>query len=167
MTKSLDSQDISPDRLVGTISALIRSEHRHAAFVARTMDLPLTDTLALYHLANEPLSAKELGECLNLTSGSMTALVDRLVERKIARRLPHPTDRRIVLIELTKTGHAQSWKVMQHFVGRVVGLSVELPPTDRNAVANFLQQLVEVVDTDTERLMNDSARPRRTTPPVR
>jgi DNA-binding MarR family transcriptional regulator len=156
MTKSLDSQDITADEVVGVISALIRSEHRHAAFVASTLDLPLADTLALYHLANEPLSAKALGEHLNLTSGSVTALIDRLVDRKIARRLRHPTDRRVVLVELTKTGHAQSWKVMQFFIGGVVALANELSPAERIAVNRFLRQLVEAIDTDTHRLKDES-----------
>jgi DNA-binding MarR family transcriptional regulator len=163
MTKSLDSQDTlpqtaTPDALIGAISALIRSEHQHAALVAHALDLPLADTLALYHLANEALNAKSLGERLNLTSGSVTALIDRLVERKIARRLPHPTDRRVVLIELTKTGHAQSWKVMQHFVARAVALSSALPDHDRHVVMSFLQQLIETIDADTERLMSETTK---------
>jgi DNA-binding MarR family transcriptional regulator len=156
MGKSLDSQDISADLIIGAVSALIRAEHRHAAFVATTLGLPLADTLALYHLANEPLSAKALGERLNLTSGSITALIDRLVDRKIARRLPHPSDRRAVMVELTKTGHSQSWEVMQFFVGKVIALATELPPAERIIINRFLERLVEAVQTDTDRLIRES-----------
>ncbi len=156
MVKSLDGQDISPptspDALVGAISALIRAEHRHAAYVASSLALPLADTLALYHLANEPLSARALGDRLNLTSGSVTALIDRLVDNKIARRKPHPDDRRVVMVELTKHGHAQSWKVLQFFIGDVIAAAIELPADERATVTKFLVSLVEKIDADTERL---------------
>jgi DNA-binding MarR family transcriptional regulator len=63
--------------VVGAVSQLIRSEHRHAAYLGLAMDLSPADTLALYHLANEPLLASALAERLGLTSGSVTALIDR------------------------------------------------------------------------------------------
>jgi DNA-binding MarR family transcriptional regulator len=118
------------------------------------MNLPLADALALYHLANEPLGASVLGERLGLTSGSVTALVDRLAVRKLVRRTPHPTDRRSVLIEMTKTGHAQSWSVLQHFVGEVVGLSGQLKPSELATIDTFLRRLVAIVDADTDRMQS-------------
>jgi DNA-binding MarR family transcriptional regulator len=138
--------------IVGAVSALIRAEHRHAAFVSQAMELPLADMLALYHLANEPLSASVLGDRLGLTSGSITALVDRLVARKLAHRIKHQTDRRVVLIEMTKTGHNQSWKLLQNFIGGVVGLSESLPAHEQAVVAKFLHSLTGLVDVDTERI---------------
>jgi MarR family transcriptional regulator, organic hydroperoxide resistance regulator len=116
------------------------------------MDLPLADALALYHLADEPLSASVLGDRLGLTSGSVTALVDRLVGRKLARRRAHDSDRRVVLVEMTKTGHAQSWNSLQHFIGDVVQLCVELEPAERATVDRFLRRLIAIIDTDTEQL---------------
>jgi MarR family transcriptional regulator, organic hydroperoxide resistance regulator len=152
MVKMLDSQDTPPDVVVGAVSALIRAEHRHAASLAHRMSLPLTDALALYHVASEPLGASVLGERLGLTSGSVTALVDRLVARKLVRRTPNPTDRRSVLIEMTKTGHAQSWVQLQHFVGDLIGLVEQLSPTERASVDSFLRRLVAIVDADTDRM---------------
>jgi DNA-binding MarR family transcriptional regulator len=159
MVKSLDRQDTSGNDVigndvVGAISALIRSEHQHAAHLARAMNLPAADTLALYHLANEPLNARELGARLGLTSGSVTALVDRLLERKLARRTAHATDRRVVLIELTKTGHQQSWNAMQHFIGDVVKLCADLKPAEQRTIERFLRALTEAVDTDTARMQS-------------
>lgn len=154
MTKSLDSQDNSDGGVVGAVSALIRSEHRHAAFLAQTMGLPIADTLALYHLADEPLSASALGDRLGLTSGSITTLIDRLVARKLARRRPHPTDRRGVLVELTKTGHSSSWNVLQHFIGDVVAAATALSPNEQVIVERFLTTLTETIDSDTARMQN-------------
>jgi DNA-binding MarR family transcriptional regulator len=151
MAKYLDNQGISPDEVVGAVSALVRAEHRHAAYLAQAMELSAADTLALYHLANEPLSASALGERLGLTSGSMTALVDRLIARKLVCRVAHETDRRVVLIEMTKAGHTHSWNRLQHFIGDVVRLSVELSPADRVVVERFVRGLTDAIDTDTDR----------------
>ena len=43
----------------------------------------------------------DLAEALGVTPRNITALVDGLEEEGIVRRLPHPTDRRATLIELT------------------------------------------------------------------
>jgi DNA-binding MarR family transcriptional regulator len=45
----------------------------------------------------------DLAETLGVTPRNVTALVDGLEEEGIVRRLPHPTDRRATLIELTET----------------------------------------------------------------
>jgi DNA-binding MarR family transcriptional regulator len=152
MASSLDNQDISSNVVVGAISALIRAEHQHAAFLSQAMDLPAADTLALYHLANEPLSASALGDRLGLTSGSVTALIDRLVHKDMARRTNHPTDRRVVLVELTEHAHGESWQLLQHFIGDVTRASEELSATERVIVTRFLTHLTTLIDADTKRL---------------
>jgi DNA-binding MarR family transcriptional regulator len=45
-----------------------------------------------------------LGSQLGLSSGAMTARLDKMEEAKLIRRLPDPADRRGVLIELTDRG---------------------------------------------------------------
>ncbi len=152
MTTSLDNQDISSEMVVGAVSALIRAEHRHAAFLAQAMELPAADTLALYHLANEPLSASALGDRLGLTSGSVTALIDRLVLKEMARRTHHPTDRRVVLVELTELAHSESWQLLQHFIGDVTRASEKLSDSERVTVNRFLANLTASIDEDTKRL---------------
>jgi DNA-binding MarR family transcriptional regulator len=43
----------------------------------------------------------ELGDRLSLTSGAVTMLADRLEAAGLARRRPHPADRRYVVLELS------------------------------------------------------------------
>ena len=60
------------------------------------------DLDALEHLeAAGPLTQRQLGERLSLTSGAITMLVDRLERAGWVRRRPHPSDRRSVLVELS------------------------------------------------------------------
>ena len=47
-----------------------------------------------------PLSAGELAKRAGLAPASVTALIDRLEAKGYARRVPHPSDRRSVLVEI-------------------------------------------------------------------
>jgi DNA-binding MarR family transcriptional regulator len=50
-----------------------------------------------------------LAEHLSLSSGAMTNRLDRLEEAGLVRRLPDPSDRRALKVELTDQGH-QTWR---------------------------------------------------------
>jgi DNA-binding MarR family transcriptional regulator len=52
------------------------------------------------------VSAGELADHLGLSSGAMTNRLDRLEQAGLVRRVPDPQDRRGVLVEPTKAGHA-------------------------------------------------------------
>jgi DNA-binding MarR family transcriptional regulator len=63
-------------------------------------DLESLDILARHG----PMTAGRLAELTGLTTGAITGLVDRLERRGYARREPHPTDRRSVIVQpLTET----------------------------------------------------------------
>ncbi|MET8423364.1 MarR family transcriptional regulator [Nocardia sp. NPDC004860] len=72
----------------------------HSAIAAK-QGLGATDMKAIDLLQRHgPLTAKELGERSGLAPASVTGLVDRLERRGYLRRVPHPTDKRRILIEL-------------------------------------------------------------------
>lgn len=57
--------------------------------------------LAIVDGAGEPLEPSVIGERMLVTTGTMTSLLDTLERRDLIRRLPHPTDRRKILVEIT------------------------------------------------------------------
>ena len=57
--------------------------------------------LAVVEGAGEPLEPGVIAERLVVTTGSMTSLLDNLEKRGLIRRLPHPDDRRKLLIDIT------------------------------------------------------------------
>src|SRR5262245_12079367 len=70
--------------------------------LAQATGLVPADLDALEHLeADGPLTQRELGERLLLTSGAVTVLVDRLERAGLVERRPHPGDRRAVLVDLS------------------------------------------------------------------
>ena len=95
-----------PDRKVLTAElneALRDASGRSVLFsqaVADSAGMNPTDLESLDLLArNGPMTAGRLAELTGLTTGAITGLVDRLERRGYARREPHPTDRRSVIVQ--------------------------------------------------------------------
>jgi DNA-binding MarR family transcriptional regulator len=59
---------------------------------------------ALRRLARQPMSMGELAAALGIDPANATVVVDDLESRKLARRRPHPTDRRAKVVEATRKG---------------------------------------------------------------
>jgi DNA-binding MarR family transcriptional regulator len=60
-----------------------------------------SQVLAIVEGAREPVPPSVIAERLLVTSGTMTSLLDTLERRGLIRRLPHPGDRRGLLIDIT------------------------------------------------------------------
>ena len=84
---------------------------RSRRVLAAEIGLGNSELLALGLLyTNGSHTARALTDSLALTTGSVTALIDRLESAGYAARTPNPGDRRSVLISLTDTGRdAMTW----------------------------------------------------------
>lgn len=60
--------------------------------------------LAIIEGEGEPLPPSVVAERMVTTTGTMTSLIDTLVRRGLVCRLPHPDDRRMLLIDITDAG---------------------------------------------------------------
>jgi MarR family 2-MHQ and catechol resistance regulon transcriptional repressor len=63
----------------------------------------------LLHKGPQPVN--EIGRRIGLTSGAITAAVDRLESCKLVARGAHPTDRRTRVVRLTASGRAQATRI--------------------------------------------------------
>ena len=57
--------------------------------------------LAVVEGAGQPLEPSVIAERVLITTGSMTSLLDTLEKRGLVRRMPHPDDRRKLLVAVT------------------------------------------------------------------
>lgn len=66
--------------------------------------------------AEGPLPPNQIAEKLIISRATVTGLLDSLEKRGYVRRLPHASDRRMLLIELTETGRqvAQEFRQVVH-----------------------------------------------------
>ena len=86
---------------------------------------------------------RELGEYLGVSSGTLTAMLDRLEQEGLVRRAPHPSDRRSVLVELTEAGAASLSEVDDALTAAV---RRAVPAAQRRALVASLQALEQAVD---------------------
>lgn len=61
--------------------------------------------------AGRPCPPSYISERLIVSRATVTGVLDTLVKRGLVRREPHPTDRRMVLVHLTKSGARMADKV--------------------------------------------------------
>jgi DNA-binding MarR family transcriptional regulator len=92
----------------------------------------------LYDLhCNGPRKMADLAGSLGVTPRNVTALVDALEAEQLVRREPHPTDRRITMIEIT----GGSAKVEQQFDalrGAIADVFAGIDSRDRDAFGRVL-----------------------------
>jgi DNA-binding MarR family transcriptional regulator len=72
--------------------------------VSETLGISFARTRALRRLARRPMPMGELAAALDVDPPNATRLVDDLESLGLARRRPHPTDRRAKLVEATRKG---------------------------------------------------------------
>jgi len=114
--------------------------------LAAQMRMGTGESLVLAHLAvDERQGPSELARGLHVTTGAMTALLDRLVERGHLVREPHPSDRRRVALRLTASAHEAARAHVRPMAAEITELAGRLSPEERTTVGRFLDELAVIV----------------------
>jgi DNA-binding MarR family transcriptional regulator len=140
--RALPGLDPSPLGLVGRVIVLAQHLERsvNAALARHGLTLGQFDILATLrrHGPKGGLAPGRLLENVMLSSGGMTARLTRLEQDGLIRRLPDPSDRRGVIVELTPKGR----KLIEAAAAtRFEEAAESLPPLsgpERNALAGLL-----------------------------
>jgi len=86
-----------------TMRTFMRLSTEWTSAAAQTLGVHPTDLVAGSYLAEKgPVTAGELGREMGITTGAMTAAIDRLERAGFATRAPDPADRRKVIIKPKK-----------------------------------------------------------------
>ena len=110
-----------PAEFLPTVQALVQCYQAFEAYSAahiRTLGLtpPQFDIVAT--LGNTSgMTATELGEKTLITKGTLTGVVDRLVDRGWVERAAHASDRRCQIIRLTQSGETLFARVFPAHMG--------------------------------------------------
>jgi MarR family 2-MHQ and catechol resistance regulon transcriptional repressor len=79
--------------------------HSHAERHIRSLGIGFSDFAVLEVLLHKgPTPVNAIGELVHLTSGSITAAIDRLERKSLVERCTHPADRRARVVHLTQAG---------------------------------------------------------------
>jgi DNA-binding MarR family transcriptional regulator len=136
----------SADELVGAMDAASRSLQSFLMAAARRSGLGLLEFLVLIR-ANEhhgvvPMDA---GRPLGLHSGTVTGLANRLENDGLLRRVPHPDDRRLVLLLATPKGRRVTGRALRPMFARLSDAASELDSAERALMVRFLGGVASAV----------------------
>jgi hypothetical protein len=132
--------------LLASMRKLHAAVDRLDALAAAQLGIARNDLRCLNLLESGPLTPRVIGERLDLTSGSVTALVDRLEKRQLVRRLPDPGDRRGVLVEATALVYRELMAIYRP-VGEAVSRLAERYGEERaGAAAKHLGDVARICD---------------------
>jgi DNA-binding MarR family transcriptional regulator len=133
-------QSTTPDSIRQLLHRFGMESTRLRAVVCRAAGIAESELDALEHLeADGPLTQRELGERLLLSSGGVTVLVDRLERAGWVTRQPHPSDRRAVVVEPAPGVLAKVPKALAEFHEAIERAAAAVAPEHRDALAHFLE----------------------------
>lgn len=94
---------------------------------------------------NGPQIMSSISDELGVTRRNITALVDALEDEDLVRRMPHPTDRRATVIEMTERGERTMDCVYDEHRAAVAELFESLDEEDRTELTRMLGVLRETL----------------------
>jgi DNA-binding MarR family transcriptional regulator len=127
--------------------------------IADRLNLHITDHKCMGIIcAHGPVSAGRLAELTGLTTGAITAVLNRLERRGYARRVRNPDDRRNINVEAVDA--AAFSKKMDHLLGplgkRMRALSSQYSPEEMALIHGFIEKAVAISREETVRLRSES-----------
>jgi DNA-binding MarR family transcriptional regulator len=125
------------------VAALI-DQRISAMAAAYGMDRGQGDVLFTLRRSGPPyrLSPGALTANLLVTTGTMTNRIDRLEARGLVRRLPHPDDRRSVVVELTPEAVELVDRAIERHVASEQEMIAPLTERDRAELRRILRKLL-------------------------
>ncbi|MBL0887090.1 MarR family transcriptional regulator [Myceligenerans sp. I2] len=152
----LDDSDV--DEVVRVLEGLRRwreTERRMSEASSRYMKLGETDMRALRFIIamrNNRVIATPgaVAAHLGISSASTTKMLDRLAAGGHVRRLPHPTDRRSLALEVTEETRRSARETVGRTHARRFDVAARLSSRERAIVAGFLEDLAATEHAEAE-----------------
>jgi DNA-binding MarR family transcriptional regulator len=134
------------NELLGLLQIEIAAVLTYTAAEARRLDLTISEIAALEHLhgAGE-LTPTQLSTRLAMSSGAMTAVIDRLERRGYVERQPNPRDRRSSLVRPTHAGTQDAMRRWAPLAADLRAMTDNLSDEEREAVGRYLEALTTTI----------------------
>jgi DNA-binding MarR family transcriptional regulator len=136
---------------------VLQMRNAHASsHVASSLNIGRSDLRALLFISRAgEATPKQVGAFLELTSGAVTNLIDRISEAGFIQRMPHPNDRRSVVLMLAPAGAESVSRVLgfyrEAFERAVPAERMESFTDTLNAVStSLLQATTEEIHSDSD-----------------
>jgi DNA-binding MarR family transcriptional regulator len=148
------AEAFTPDPMLVAVRRLGTALDRFDDAVARRLGVSRSDLRAMHLLEHGPVTAGAIASHLELTTGSVTALITRLVDAGLATRTVDAHDRRVVRVTL----RPEAWQRLADVYGpagrRVTAYSATLPATRRNHTVRALHDLAAALDDQLDAIVD-------------
>ena len=156
--KHFAEADASPERqrlyleLGGEVRASQRATDVVDDLVCQLLGVNRTDARCLDILDEHGrMSAGDLAQKSGLTSGAITAVIDRLERAGYARRVPDPSDRRRVLVEPTEQAYEAAMELMVAPMGELTKpMAAQYTDEQLRLITEFTRQGREIQERHAE-----------------
>lgn len=112
--------------------------------------------LVLAHLEDQgELTPSRLAKLLDVSSGGITALLQRLERDRYVTREAHPTDRRSCVIRLTSRAMNRGAEAVGPVTAEIDSLVMSLGATDRRTIHEFLERVTALTELHASRLWRE------------
>jgi DNA-binding MarR family transcriptional regulator len=143
----------SPAELLTALRRFGLENDRLDAMVARRLGAPPVEFKAMDHLQEAgELTPGQLADRLALTSGAVTALIDRLERLGWAQRSPHPNDRRSVIVRKAGGADSEALALYGPFARAVAEVAERMTAGELAATVRFLEEATVVTRQNADEL---------------
>lgn len=114
--------------------------------LSRAVGISAPEMITLEHLDHEgTIGPSELARRLQMTTGAVTALVDRLERSGHVQRASHPRDRRRVMLKRTTKADEDFTEEIAPMAMEILALAESLSDEERRAVGRFLDGFIAII----------------------
>ncbi|MFJ8042602.1 MarR family transcriptional regulator [Kitasatospora sp. NPDC096147] len=147
--------EASPAQALAAMDQLIALSLTGQQDIAQRLGLGVTDLTCLGHVLGagaEPITAGELAERANLTTGAVTGVVNRLEKAGYARRQADPADRRRVRVVADESAAVRLYEVYEPFYLRLNELFADYTADEVAVLADWFTRAAGLMRTRQEEL---------------
>jgi DNA-binding MarR family transcriptional regulator len=131
----------SPEELIAALRRFGLEDDRLDSLVARSIGAPPVEFKAMDHITEAgELTPSQLADRLALTSGAVTALLDRLERLGWVKREPHPSDRRSVVVRRATPAESAAMQIYGPVAERIARVAAKMTSAEREAAIRFLEE---------------------------
>lgn len=152
MNDDNNQNDVKHDDTVTSFRDLGRRVVLYQHKIAEQLDVYNHDWTTIDMLSETgPITAGELGRRVGLTTGSVTALVDRLERAGYVKRERHPKDRRSIMIVPQYEDKSEVQHVYETLNQHMTELTNQYTAEQMETIQSFLKATTAILDNEIER----------------
>jgi DNA-binding MarR family transcriptional regulator len=142
-----DEHGYTADEITWATRRLDIAMSRLMVAFSRAVGISVPEMLALEHLdADGSLGPSELARRLQMTTGAVTALVDRLEKSGHVARERHPSDRRRVLVKRLPKADEDLTEEVSPMALEIHQLAESFGDDERQVIGRFLDEFIAILE---------------------